>query len=79
MPVLNLGLIAGVPVVAVAVDVTLTKLWGLWPSRTAVDEDDEAKAVAQDRAQFKSVAALLRAVESTALPTQEDMLAVLIS
>ena len=66
-------------VAVVAVDVMLTKLWGLWPSRTAVDEDDEAKGATQDRAEFKSVAALLRAVESTALPTQEDMLAVLIS
>ena len=54
-------------------DITLTKLW---PSRAADNEDDDAKGATQDRAEFKSVATLLRAVESTALPTQEDMLAV---
>lgn len=55
-------------------DITHTKLW---PSRTADNEDDAAKGATQDRAEFKSVATLLRAVESTALPTQEGaMLAV---
>ena len=56
-------------------DMTLTKLWPI-PSRAADNEDDDAKGATQDRAEFKSVATLLRAVESTALPTQEDMLAV---